>query len=64
MADFITHFSIIEDPRIERCKKHKLLDIIAVRLRPNKKVQNLGEMWYKCFAKHTATQGDFGLESP
>jgi len=28
MADFITHFSIIEDPRIERCKKHKLLDIL------------------------------------
>jgi predicted transposase YbfD/YdcC len=28
MPDFITHFSIIEDPRIERCKKHKLLDIL------------------------------------
>jgi Transposase len=28
MADFITHFSVIEDPRIERCKKHKLLDIL------------------------------------
>jgi len=28
MADFMSHFSIIEDPRIERCKKHKLLDIL------------------------------------
>ena len=28
MADFITHFSVLEDPRIERCKKHKLLDIL------------------------------------
>ena len=28
MADFITHFSIIPDPRIEQCKKHKLLDIL------------------------------------
>ena len=28
MADFITHFSVIEDPRIERCKKHLLLDIL------------------------------------
>lgn len=28
MSDFITHFSIIPDPRIERCKKHKLLDIL------------------------------------
>ena len=23
MADCMTHFSIIEDPRIEQCKKHK-----------------------------------------
>ena len=28
MADFMTHFSIIKDPRIERCKKHTLLDIL------------------------------------
>ena len=28
MADFMTHFSIIDDPRIERCKKHNLLDIL------------------------------------
>ena len=28
MADFIGHFSIIPDPRIERCKKHKLIDIL------------------------------------
>lgn len=25
---FITHFSIIEDPRIERCKRHALIDIL------------------------------------
>ncbi|PKN36196.1 MAG: hypothetical protein CVU63_17475 [Deltaproteobacteria bacterium HGW-Deltaproteobacteria-20] len=25
---FLEHFSEIEDPRIERCKKHELLDII------------------------------------
>ena len=36
----------------------------AVRLRGNKKVQNLNEMWYKELAKHLATQGDFGLEPP
>jgi predicted transposase YbfD/YdcC len=28
MADFMTHFSIIKDPRIERCKRHLLLDIL------------------------------------
>jgi predicted transposase YbfD/YdcC len=28
MSDFITHFSAIQDPRIDRCKKHKLLDIM------------------------------------
>jgi len=26
--NFITHFSVIEDPRIERCKKHQLIDIL------------------------------------
>ena len=38
--------------------------IIAVRLRVKKKVQNLNAMWYKEFAKNFATQGDFGHESP
>ena len=38
--------------------------VIAVRLRVKKKVQNLNAMWYKEFAKNFATQGDFGLESP
>jgi predicted transposase YbfD/YdcC len=28
MADFMTYFSVIPDPRIERCKKHILLDIL------------------------------------
>jgi hypothetical protein len=28
MADFIAHFSMIPDPRIERCKRHKLIDIL------------------------------------
>lgn len=28
MADFMAHFTVIEDPRIERCKKHALLDIL------------------------------------
>ena len=37
--------------------------IIAVRLRGNRKVQNLNEMWYKEVTQHLATQGDFGLES-
>ena len=27
-SNFITHFSIIEDPRIERCKRHALIDIL------------------------------------
>ena len=39
-------------------------NIIAVRLRVKKKVQNLNAMWYKEFAKNFATQGDFGHESP
>ena len=38
--------------------------IIAVRLRGNKKVQNLNDMWYEEVAQTLATQGDFGLESP
>ena len=38
--------------------------LIAVRLRGNKKVQNLSEMWYRNLAETLATQGDFGLESP
>ncbi len=41
-----------------------LIEIIAVRLRVKKKVQNLSAMWYKEFAKNFATQGDFGHESP
>ena len=40
------------------------LYLIAVRLRSNKKVRNLSEMWYKEFTKQLATQGDFGLEPP
>ena len=36
--------------------------IIAVRLRGNKKVQNLSSMWYKKLPQQLATQGDFGLE--
>ena len=35
---------------------------IAVRLRGNKKVQNLSSMWYKKLPQQLATQGDFGLE--
>ncbi len=27
--NFITHFSIIKVPRIERCKKHTLIDILS-----------------------------------
>ena len=34
----------------------------AVRLRGNKKVQNLKRMWYKYFRQHTVPQGDFGHE--
>jgi len=30
--NFITHFSIIEDPRIERCKKHQLIDILFLSI--------------------------------
>jgi len=26
--NFITHFPIIEDPRIERCKRHAFIDIL------------------------------------
>ncbi|WP_419521359.1 hypothetical protein, partial [Desulfovibrio sp.] len=37
-------------------------EAIAVRLRGNKKVQNLSSMWYKKLPQQLATQGDFGLE--
>ena len=43
---------------------HVSKQLIAVRLRVKKKVQNLNAMWYKEFAKNFATQGDFGHESP
>lgn len=26
----VDHFSIINDPRIDRCKKHNLLDILVI----------------------------------
>ena len=39
-----------------------LFQLIAVRLRGNKKVQNLSSMWYKKLPQQLATQGDFGLE--
>jgi hypothetical protein len=37
---------------------------IAVRLRSNKKVQNLSKMWYEDVRQTHTTQGDFGLEPP
>ncbi len=30
--NFITYFSIIEDPRIDRCKKHELIDILFLSI--------------------------------
>lgn len=30
--DSLVHFSSIEDPRIERCKKHELIDIIFLAI--------------------------------
>jgi len=32
-ATFLKHFNSISDPRIERCKKHKLLDILHLAIR-------------------------------
>ena len=49
---------------IFKFEENKTKEIIAVRLRVKKKVQNLSAMWYKEFAKNFATQGDFGHESP
>ena len=46
------------------CRANSSFEVIAVRLRVKKKVQNLNAMWYKEFAKNFATQGDFGHESP
>jgi hypothetical protein len=31
-ATFLTHFDSISDPRIERCKKHKLMDILLLAI--------------------------------
>jgi len=32
MSDFISHFSRIPEPRIERCRKHELLDILFLSI--------------------------------
>ena len=32
MSDFISHFSSIPEPRIERCRKHALLDILFLSI--------------------------------
>ena len=31
-ASIVEHFQTLEDPRIERTKKHKLLDILVIAL--------------------------------
>ena len=31
-STFLNHFSSIQDPRIDRCKKHNLLDIILLAI--------------------------------
>jgi hypothetical protein len=31
-ATFLTHFDSISDPRIERCKKHNLMDILLLAI--------------------------------
>lgn len=31
-TNFINHFSVIEDPRIDRCKKHQLIDILFLSI--------------------------------
>jgi len=31
-ATFLKHFNSITDPRIERCKKHKLMDILLLAI--------------------------------
>ncbi len=31
-ATFLTHFDLVSDPRIERCKKHKLMDILLLSI--------------------------------
>ena len=31
-ATFLTHFDSISDPRIERCKKHELIDILLLSI--------------------------------
>ena len=36
-ATFLKHFDSITDPRIERCKKHELIDIILVLYFPAQK---------------------------
>ena len=61
----ITHYlkNVLESNKIEEWTDYND-NLIAVRLRVKKKVQNLNAMWYKEFAKNFATQGDFGHESP
>lgn len=31
-SSFLSHFDVIADPRIERCKKHNLLDILLLAI--------------------------------
>jgi hypothetical protein len=31
-ATFLNHFNAITDPRIERCKKHQLIDILLLAI--------------------------------
>jgi predicted transposase YbfD/YdcC len=31
-ATFLTHFNLVSDPRIERCKKHNLMDILLLAI--------------------------------
>ena len=45
-------------------QEKEIAQIIAVRLRGNKKVQNFNSVWYEDVAQTHTTQGDFGLELP
>ena len=32
MSDFMSHFNTIPDPRIDRCKRHALMDILFLSI--------------------------------
>lgn len=60
-ATFLKHFNSITDPRIERCKKHNLMDILLLAINAVisgsegwKDIENLGHIKLDWLRKYDA----------